>query len=125
MDYENQYARGNQWDEISKMIGDWTLQRDKFEAMRLFAEAGVPCGAVMDSADLFASEHLRARGMVVEIEHPIRGRLEIPGMPIKMGEGKAVVMQAAPILGANTDEVLLQAGFGATEIDELRRAGAI
>ena len=125
VDYENQYQRGNQWDEVSKMISDWTTQKDKFEAMRLFAEAGVPCGAVMDSADLFASEHLRARGMVVEIEHPIRGRLEIPGMPIKMGEGEAVALQAAPILGANTDEVLAQAGFEAAEIDELRRAGAI
>ncbi|MFN2428229.1 MAG: CaiB/BaiF CoA transferase family protein [Candidatus Binatia bacterium] len=123
--YEVQLVRGNHWDEISQMISDWTLQRDKFEVMRILGEAGVPCGAVMDTADLFRSEHLRARGMVVEIDHPTRGRMEMPGMPIKMDGAVGVAMGAAPLLGAHTDEVLAGIGLGAEEIADLRRSGVI
>lgn len=125
-DYEIQMVRGNQWSEVSTMISDWTTQHDKFEAMRILGEAGVPCGAVMDSADLFRNEHLRARGMIVEIDHPVRGSMEIPGMPIKMGGGAVeVAMQAAPLLGSHTDEVLAEIGIGPAEIAELRRDGVI
>ena len=89
--------------------------------MRLLSEAGVPSGAVMDSVDLFASEHLRARGMVAEVDHPVRGRVVLPGNPIKMhGGAQEVPLQAAPVLGANNDEVLASLGYSADDIATMR-----
>jgi formyl-CoA transferase len=122
--FENQFVRGNSWDEVSEMISSWTLGRDKFEAMRLMAEAGVPCGAVLDSADLFRNEHLRERGMIVEVDHAVRGRMEMPGMPIKMGSGE-VPIEAAPVLGAHNDAVYTELGLTPEEIATLRTDGVI
>ncbi len=124
-DYEIQRDRGNHWDDVSKMIGDWTAGHDKFEAMRLLGEAGVPCGAVMDTADLFRSEHLRARGMIARIDHPVRGSLELPGSPIKMGGGAETAITASPLLGQHTAEVLGEHGLNTGEIEELRRSGVV
>jgi formyl-CoA transferase len=98
--------------------------------MRLLGEAGVPCGAVMDSADLFADEHLAARNMIVEIDHPVRGRMKMPGVPIKMGAGANgasadVALSAAPLLGADNDSVWGELGLGAEEIASLRADGVI
>jgi formyl-CoA transferase len=125
-EYEMQIVRGNRWDEISGMISAWTRSHGKFEGMRILGEAGVPCGAVMDSADLFRSEHLRARAMVAEVDHPVRGRFELPGNPIKMAGGAAeVALRAAPLLGADTDELLGELGFSPAEIADLRGRGVV
>ncbi|HEY2773773.1 MAG TPA: CoA transferase [Candidatus Binatia bacterium] len=124
-DYELQRERGNHWDEVSEMISGWTRRHDKFEAMRLLGEAGVPCGAVLDSADLFANEHLRARGMIAEVEHPVRGTFTMPGMPIKMGGAAEVAFEASPLLGQHTGEVLREIGVGEGELEELHLAGIV
>ncbi|HYB99887.1 MAG TPA: CoA transferase [Candidatus Limnocylindrales bacterium] len=123
--FEEQRERGNHWDEVSEMIQQWTLRHDKHEAMRLLGEAGVPCGAVLDSVDLFANEHLRARDMVVAIDHPRRGRMEIPGMAIKMGNAAEVVVRAAPELGADNEQVYGELGLSRDEIGQLREQGII
>jgi formyl-CoA transferase len=128
--YEVQRERGNHWDEVFEMISSWTREHPKLEAMRLLGEAGVPCGAVMDSADLFADEHLAARNMIVEIDHPVRGRMKMPGVPIKMGAGANgasadVALSAAPLLGADNDSVWGELGLGAEEIASLRADGVI
>lgn len=123
--FEDQRERGNHWDEVTPMIESWSRQHDKLEAMRLLGEAGVPCGAVMDSVDLFASEHLRARAMVAEIDHPKRGPMQIPGVAIKMGNTPEVTIKPAPELGEHTEEVLGELGLGAGEVAALRTAKVI
>jgi formyl-CoA transferase len=124
-EYETQRDRGNHWDEVTEMISAWTRSHDKFEAMRILGEAGVPCGAVMDTGDLLANEHLRARGMVAEIDHPLRGKFEMPGMPIKMGGAPDVAIKAAPLLGEHTDEVLREIGVSSEDIADLRAKAVV
>ncbi|MBI5505014.1 MAG: CoA transferase [Deltaproteobacteria bacterium] len=123
--FEDQRERGNYWDEVREMIEAWSRGQDKFEAMRLLGQAGVPCGAVMDSVDLFGSEHLRARAMVAGIEHPRRGPMEVPGAAIKMGNTPEVAVTAAPELGANNDEIYRELGLSAGDIAALRAARVI
>jgi formyl-CoA transferase len=123
--FEEQVARNGHWDEVSEMISSWTSQHDKMEVMRLMSEAGVPCGAVMDSADIFSDEHLAAREMIVEVDHPDRGRLKYPGSPIKLSRSEKLEIKPAPRLGAHNEEVLSTLGLTAGEIEELRREGII
>ena len=123
--FEDQAVRNGYWDEISEMISSWTLQRDKTEVMRLMSEAGVPCGATMDSADIFSDEHLAAREMIVEVDHPERGTLKYPGCPIKMSRSEKLEIKPAPRLGSHNEEVLSELGLDSGEIDELRRKGVI
>jgi len=123
--FEDQSARNGHWDAVSEMISSWTSQRDKMEVMRLMSEAGVPCGAIMDSADIFSDEHLAARDMIVELDHPERGKLKYPGCPIKMSRSEKLEIKPAPRLGSHNEEVLSDLGLSNAEIDELRREGVI
>ncbi len=124
--YEEQAERNNHWDEVTEMISQWTEARDKYEVMRSMSDNGVPCGAVLDSADLFKDPHLRARDMIVSVEHPDRGSIDVPGCPIKMGNAHAVDVGPAPLLGQHSDQVLTEIlGLGSEDIEALRSEGVL
>ena len=86
---------------------------------------GVPCGPINDYAEVMADPHVRARELVVETHHPTLGRIETLGTPIKLSETPLAPGRPAPRLAEHTDEILGDAGFGAEEIAELRRSGAV
>ena len=86
---------------------------------------GVPCGPINDYAEVMADAHVRARGLVVETEHPALGRIRTLGTPIKLSETPLTPGRPAPRLGEHTDDVLGRAGFAAGEIAALRRAGVV
>jgi len=124
--YEEQRDRNHHWDDVWEMIAAWTRTQDKFDAMRTMSEAGVPCGAVCDSGDIFCNEHLKARDMIVEVEHPERGRMKYPGNPLKMSNAPKTEIRAAPALGAHNDDVYRDVlGLSAAEIERLRTDGVI
>lgn len=112
-------------DEIRQAIEAWTSQRTKFEVMDKMREVGVPSGPVLDSGEIFANEHLRERGMLVDIEHPTRGPMTLLGCPIRLSESPAV-HRRAPLLGEHTVEVLAEElGLAATEVEALAQSGIV
>ena len=73
---------------------------------------------------LFSDEHVKGREMMVELDHPQRGKWWNVGMPIKLSASPAKI-ERSPTLGEHTDEVLTQVlGYDAAKVDSLRKAGA-
>lgn len=114
--------RVNHGAELRAEIEAWTKQRDKREAMKILAGAGVPCSYVFDSLDLFTDEHLRARDFIVEVEHPVNGAVKLMRHPLRM---RGVDPQErAPLLGEHTREVLSRAlGMDGEALDALEAEG--
>lgn len=112
-------------EEIDALIEAWTGKHTKYEAMQILAGAGVACGAVLDSGEVLADEHLRARGMVVDLEHPDRGRFPMLGNPVRLSASPTEVRRA-PMLGEHTAEVLgALLGLSADDLARLRQDGAV
>jgi formyl-CoA transferase len=103
--FADQRSRNKHFDEIFNIIATWTRQRSKFEVMRILGEAGVPCGAVLDSGDILANEHLKSRGMITTIEHPTRGSFTMPGCAVQLSDSP-VEVRPAPLLGQHGGEIL-------------------
>jgi formyl-CoA transferase len=122
--YETAAARWQHRDEVNALVEAWTSTRTKHEAMRLLAGAGVPCGACLDTGEVLADPHLEAREMIVEVEHPGRGRYITVGNPIKLSASPTAI-GPAPLLGQHRDEMLRELGYTDHEIKELRNEGAI
>ena len=110
---------------ISHAVSEWTMQRSKHEVMRQLGAAGVPVGAVYDTADLIADEHLLAREMIVKLKDPKRGEFITVGNPLKLSDSNVPITRP-PMIGEHTVEVLMEVGgLSESRIEELRKEGAI
>jgi len=112
-------------DELDAEIAAWTIKYEKFEAMRILCEGGVAASAIYDTLEVMHDPHLRARGFIEEVEHPVEGSVTLMHSPLRMSKSN-VPLRAAPLLGADTEAVLsTELGLDAGAIAELRMGGAI
>jgi formyl-CoA transferase len=122
--YETAEARWQHRDEVNALVEAWTMERSKHEVMKILAGAGVPCGAVLDTGEVLVDPHLQARGMIVEMEHPVRGRYVTVGNPIKLSDSPTAITPA-PLLGQHRRDILKELGYQDAEIDALQAERAI
>lgn len=119
-------ARREHETEIADAIAAWAAPLPAETAAEILQAAGVPAGAVQNGRDLVESDpHLRARGYYVPGDHPKVGRFLHEGAPVRVGAPVAV-RRAAPLLGADTDDVLRDvAGYPPETVDRLRADGVL
>jgi crotonobetainyl-CoA:carnitine CoA-transferase CaiB-like acyl-CoA transferase len=70
------------------------------------AGRGVPAGPIYNYDEALASEQAVAREMVLEIDHPVEGKVKALGFPVKLSGTPQQVRHPAPLLGQHTDEML-------------------
>lgn len=108
-------------EEVDEVITPWMASQQKIVAMEKLNGAGVPAGAVFDTADLMSDPTLRATGMLTEIEHPTRGRITLPGWPVRMSGSPTPPISLPPLLGQHTASVLAEVlDTDEAELAELR-----
>jgi len=94
------------------------------EWLPLLRAADILCARVATYEDLVQHPQVAANAMVAEVEHPVHGRLRMPGFPVNSAQANARAHRAAPACGQHTWQVLHEAGLDDAQIAELRRAGA-
>jgi CoA:oxalate CoA-transferase len=87
--------------------------------------AGVPCGRVLNLAEVFANPQVRDQEMVVELDHPGHGPVRMTGFPVKLSATPARLRRPTPALGEHTDDVLRDLGYDAERIRALHSGGVL
>ena len=84
----------------------------------------MPIAPVYGLAEALDNPFLRATGMRTQVDHPDRPGMEVLANPIKL-DGERLPLRAAPLLGADSDDVLGELGLSENEIAALRKKGVV
>ncbi len=83
-----------------------TTTRTTAEWIERLALAQVPCGPINALDQVFADPQVRARGLRLDLPHPVAGSVPQVASPLRLSASPVHYRHAPPSLGADTDEVL-------------------
>jgi crotonobetainyl-CoA:carnitine CoA-transferase CaiB-like acyl-CoA transferase len=77
--------------------------------LALLQAAGIPAGKVRSMDDVYAWDQVRSQGLVLEVEHPAYGRMDLTGSPLRFDEnafsGGREQHLPPPLLGEHNDAI--------------------
>jgi CoA:oxalate CoA-transferase len=112
--------------ELEPVLNEALRQRTTEEWLREFDAIGLPCGPLNDIPHAAEQPQVKAREMLVEVEHPSGFSLKVPNTPVRLSRTPGGIQGPPPAIGEHTDEVLTSLlGLSAREIAELRSAEVV
>src|SRR5574341_1510050 len=105
--YVSNAARSRRQAEVYRLVQDWVMACPSIaDALGRLEVAGVPCARVQTIREVVHDPQIAARGMIVEMEHPVAGKVRLPNLPFRFSRADTTPQRPAPLLGQHNREVL-------------------
>jgi len=92
--------------ELTRLLQAVFAQRSTRVWVEILEAAGVPNGPINDVAKVFEEPQVKARGIRVELDHPVAGKLPTVASPMRFSATPVEYKLAPPVLGQHTEEIL-------------------
>jgi succinate--hydroxymethylglutarate CoA-transferase len=113
-------------DILEAMIEEITTTKTTKQWLDILEGSGMPYAAINDVKDTLEHEHVLARGMVTEVDHPSCGPVKLVSPPVKYSESLTGVRSPPPTLGQHTDSVLTEVlNMQGGDVERLRGLGVV
>jgi crotonobetainyl-CoA:carnitine CoA-transferase CaiB-like acyl-CoA transferase len=124
--FASKAMRVRHMEETDRLISDWTSQRTKAEAGKIFGKYKVPAAPVRDLIEVTNDKHMHERGMLQWIDHPQFGRIVVPNSPLRFHGIDPLPGTPSPRLGQHNHEILAEMlNLSAADIASLEAEGTI
>ncbi len=108
--------------EIRAYFRQQFLTRTRDEWFDILSRGDIAVSKVLDLGELAADSQLSHRGMIVEMEHPVEGKIKHPGISIKLSETPGAIKNLGSAPGQDTRAILLGLGYSEEDIEKLLAA---
>ena len=105
-EFQTLLARKKNEDELDRLIGEWSCQKDAYVVMHILQNAGVAAGVVQNARDLNEDPQLKARETLWVGEHAEMGKVSHLSQPAHLSKTPARLYRSAPLLGEHNHYVL-------------------
>ena len=125
--FQTNAARVSNRYHVTSVLNEITQKRPSAWWLEELEKEKIGCGPINNLDQVFDDPHVKARDMVIEMEHPAMGTkpMKLIANPIKLSRTPPTYRTAPPMLGQHTDDILKEAGFSDDEITKLKNAGAV
>jgi crotonobetainyl-CoA:carnitine CoA-transferase CaiB-like acyl-CoA transferase len=94
-------------------------QKPASEWLERFATAGIPAAKINGVSEALNDIQAKARGLVVQLEHPILGIVKSIANPMRLSDTPVTYRLAPPFLGEHTNQILQSLGYSTQETEAL------
>ena len=121
----DQAGRNANREAILARVTTWTKAHSVQACCAALDAAGVPAAPVQTIDQVLSDPQTLARGMVVEQDHPVLGKIKLPNLPFRFSECDTSPSGPAPLLGQHNRKIAASVGFSPVEIDAMERDGVL
>ena len=114
-------------DTLREIIERALQARSATEWERLFNDAGVPAGPILSVPEIMQHPHIEHRQLIKRFAQVpgVEREVAVTRLGFRLGCAQPDVKRPPPLLGQDTEDVLRDAGYSASQIQELRRSGVV
>jgi crotonobetainyl-CoA:carnitine CoA-transferase CaiB-like acyl-CoA transferase len=111
--------------EILPVVRAWVAARSVADCLAQLDAIDVPCAKVQRIDEVLADPQVLARGMLVEQDHPVLGKVQLPGLPYRFSGCDTTQTVPAPLLGQHNRRIAAALGYAEDDIETLFRDGVL
>ena len=105
-EFKTTIERAANMDKLDKIISEWTKTQKKWDLAKRLKNIHVPSAPVLSVDEVATDQHLKFRGMIRDVDHPISGKVQVPGSPIRLSNSPTADTTPAPLIGQHTEDIL-------------------
>ena len=120
-----QFVTGEERKEVFKELQEEFLKKNQKEWLAIFKNLDACVMPVNSFAEACEDPQIKARNMVVEMNHSRFGKIQNIASPIKYSRTPLKIRSLAPKLGQNSKEILRDLGYPEEDIRDFRKKGII
>uniref|UniRef100_A0A1D5PG19 Succinyl-CoA:glutarate-CoA transferase n=1 Tax=Gallus gallus TaxID=9031 RepID=A0A1D5PG19_CHICK len=124
--YKTNKLRVQNRKELIDILSTRFSEKTTVEWLQLFEGSGVPYGPINNMQQVFSEPQVLHNELVMEMDHPIAGRIAVPGPGVRYSEFVVSHPKPPPLVGQHTVEILKgMLRYEDDAIEELLRTGVV